>query len=55
MMDIIVIAFQSDSTRVSSFMLGNAGDNRPYRMVDVNEGHHSLSHQQNKAEKMDRA
>ncbi len=53
MMDIIVIAFQSDSTRVSSFMLGNAGDNRPYRMVDVNEGHHSLSHHQNKAEKMD--
>ena len=52
MMDIMVVAFQSDSTRISTFMLGNAGDNRPYRMVDVNEGHHSLSHHGNKEEKM---
>lgn len=53
MMDILVVAFQSDATRIGTFMLGNAGDNRPYRMVGVNEGHHSLSHHGNKAEKMD--
>jgi hypothetical protein len=53
MMDIMVIAFQSDATRISTFMLGNAGDNRPYRMVGVNEGHHSLSHHGNQQGKMD--
>jgi hypothetical protein len=52
MMDIMVVAFQSDATRISTFMLGNAGDNRPYRMVEVNEGHHSLSHHRNEERTM---
>jgi hypothetical protein len=33
-----------DSTRVSTLMLANEGSNRSYAMVDVKEGHHSLSH-----------
>lgn len=53
MMDVLVVAFQSDATRIGTFMLGNAGDNRPYRMVGVNEGHHSLSHHRNEEAKMD--
>jgi hypothetical protein len=47
MYDIMVLAFQSDVTRVSTFMLGNAGSNRSYKMVGVNEGHHQLSHHRN--------
>lgn len=42
--DLLVLAFQSDLTRVASFMVGNAGSNRAYKMIGVAEGHHSLSH-----------
>ncbi len=44
MSDMIVLAFQSDVTRVSSFMYGSAGSNRNYRFIGVPEGHHELSH-----------
>jgi hypothetical protein len=52
MFDIMTLAFQTDSTRVSTFMLANAGSNRTYPMVDVRSGHHSLSHHRNDAEKI---
>ncbi len=42
--DIIVLAFQTDTTRVASFMFANAGSNRSYRQIDVPDGHHDLSH-----------
>jgi len=44
MMDMMVLAFQTDSTRIITFMYTNAGDNRSYNNVGVNRGHHSLSH-----------
>ncbi len=44
MCDMIVLAFQSDLTRVATFMLANAGSNRSYNPIDVPDGHHSLSH-----------
>ena len=40
----IVLAFQTDTTRIASFMFANAGSNRDYRHIDVPEGHHGLSH-----------
>ena len=46
MCDMLVLAFQSDTTRVCTFMLANEGSNRSYRNVGVNDGHHSLSHHQ---------
>jgi len=52
MFDLLVLAFQTDCTRVSTFMLGNAGSNRAYRMVGVKEGWHSLSHHGGKEEKI---
>lgn len=44
MCDMLVLAFQADLTRISTFMLANDGSNRPYRMIDIPEGHHDLSH-----------
>ncbi|MEO2047357.1 MAG: DUF1552 domain-containing protein [Pirellulales bacterium] len=44
MSDMMVLAFQGDITRVSTFMFSNAGSNRNYRFIDVPEGHHELSH-----------
>ncbi|MCA9217575.1 MAG: DUF1552 domain-containing protein [Planctomycetales bacterium] len=53
MYDIMTLAFQTDSTRVSTFMLANAGSNRSYRMVGVDGGHHSLSHHRNDPNKIE--
>ncbi|MCU1238483.1 MAG: hypothetical protein JWP63_6450, partial [Candidatus Solibacter sp.] len=47
MMDLQVIAFQTDMTRVLTFMLGRAGSNRPYREIGISDGHHSITHHQN--------
>ena len=46
MMDMLVIAYQTDMTRVITFMLGRAGSNRPYRSIGVTDGHHSITHHQ---------
>jgi hypothetical protein len=42
--DLMVLAFQTDTTRVVTFPLANDGSNRPYKSIDVPEGHHDLSH-----------
>jgi hypothetical protein len=44
MCDMMVLAFQTDRTRISTFMFADAGSNRSYRHIGVGEGHHSLSH-----------
>lgn len=48
MFDLLVLALQTDSTRIATYMLANEGSNRSYPMVGVNDGHHHLSHHQNK-------
>jgi hypothetical protein len=50
MFDLLTIAFQTDSTRIATYMLANEGSNRSYPMVDVNDGHHHLSHHQKNEE-----
>lgn len=53
MMDMIAVAFQSDTTRVSTFMFGNAVSNVSFRFLEgVTAGHHDNSHHQNDAEKL---
>lgn len=47
MMDLQVMALQTDMTRVITFMLGRAGSNRPYRNIGISDGHHSITHHQN--------
>lgn len=44
MCDMVVLAFQTDSTRIATLMFANAGSNRPYRQIDIPDGHHSISH-----------
>jgi uncharacterized protein DUF1552 len=53
MLDLMVIAFQTDSTRISSFMFANdvSGKNFSGLIPGVKGGHHEFSHHQNKAEK----
>ncbi|WP_439621741.1 DUF1552 domain-containing protein [Gemmata sp.] len=49
--DLIALAFQTDVTRVVTFVLANEGSNKTYPMVGVPEAHHELSHHDNKPEK----
>lgn len=44
MLDLQVLAFQSDLTRVISFMISKEQSPRPYPQIGVPEAHHPLSH-----------
>jgi hypothetical protein len=44
MLDLQLLAFQSDLTRVVSFMIGKEQSARPYPQIGVPEAHHPLSH-----------
>ena len=44
MYDMLVLAFQTDATRIGTYMLGTGGSNRVFPEIGVNEGHHHLSH-----------
>ena len=50
MFDMMLLAFQTDSTRVATFMLANEGANRSFPELNIPEGHHYLSHHRGKAD-----
>ncbi len=52
MLDLMVLGFQTDATRVASFMFANDVSGRNFSFLDgVKGGHHELSHHENKEEK----
>jgi Protein of unknown function (DUF1552) len=52
--DLQLLAFQSDLTRVTTFMYGREQNGRPYPQIGVPEPHHPLTHHQNQPEKMEK-
>jgi hypothetical protein len=48
MFDMLHLAFQTDSTRVATFMLGGEGSDRTYPELGIADGHHFLTHHNNK-------
>jgi len=44
MLDLQLLAFQSDLTRIVTFMIGKEQSARPYPQIGVPEAHHPLSH-----------
>ena len=54
MFDLMVIAFQTDSTRVASFMMAREGSNQTYRSIGVPDAHHGISHHKGDQEKIDK-
>ncbi len=54
MYDMMVLAFQTDSTRVATFLLHNEGSNRPFPEIGIAEGHHYLTHHRGKEEMVDK-
>jgi hypothetical protein len=54
MMDLITLAFWSDSTRASTFMFGWAVSGKNFSFLPgVTQSHHELSHHENRQEKLD--
>jgi len=53
MFDLLTLAYQADITRVFTFMMAREISNRTYPQVNVVEGHHAVSHHQNRADKME--
>jgi hypothetical protein len=54
MMDLLALAYQTDLTRVSSFMLAREVSGRAYPEIGVSDSHHPLSHHQNEQAKLER-
>jgi hypothetical protein len=54
MLDMLVLAFQTDQTRISTCMFAQAGSNRSYAEIGVPDGHHDLSHHVGDAEKLEK-
>jgi Protein of unknown function (DUF1552) len=52
--DLQLLAYQSDITRVITFMYGREQSPRPYPQIGVPEPHHPVTHHQNDAEKMEK-
>jgi hypothetical protein len=52
MFDLLLLAFQTDMTRVSTFMLGREVSGRAYPEIGVPDSHHPVSHHQNDPEKL---
>ena len=54
MFDLLTLAYQTDVTRVFTFMMAREVSNRTYPQVGVPDGHHATSHHQNRAEKIEK-
>lgn len=48
MYDLLVLAFQTDTTRVATLQLSYDGSNRSFSEIGIAEGHHDLTHHQNR-------
>lgn len=54
MLDLIALAFWSESTRISTFMFGNAVSSKDFSFLPgVKGSHHEFSHHENKPEKLE--
>jgi len=47
MFDTMLLAFQTDSTRIASMLIAAEGSNRTFSEIGISEGHHNLSHHRN--------
>ena len=54
MMDLLALAYQTDLTRVSTFMLAREVSGRAYPEIGVPDSHHPLSHHQDEPAKLER-
>jgi len=54
MYDLMAMAYQTDTTRIATFLVAHDGSNRSFNNIDVPDGHHYLSHHRNDAAKIEK-
>ncbi len=54
MMDLNFLAFQTDTTRISTFMMGREAGTQVFPSIGINEGHHTLSHHKGKLDNLEK-
>lgn len=54
MLDLMALAFQTDTTRIVTLMFSNEGSERTFPFLEVRDGHHSLSHHGGAKEKLEK-
>lgn len=52
MFDLMTLAFQTDTTRIATFLLAHDGSNRSYPSIGVRDAHHRISHHGRDSEKL---
>jgi len=51
--DLMVLAFQTDTTRICTYIFADEGSNRSYKNLNIGEGHHELSHHGRNKDKLE--
>lgn len=51
--DLMVLAFQTDTTRICTYIFADEGSNRSYKNIGISEGHHELSHHGRNKDKLE--
>lgn len=54
MFDMLLLAFQTDSTRIATMIIASEGNNRSFPEIGIAEGHHNLSHHGNKPDPIEK-
>jgi len=54
MFSMMHLAFQTDSTRIATFLMANEGSNRAFGEIGIPEGHHYLSHHHGQQDMIDK-
>lgn len=52
MYEMMLLAFLTDSTRIATLMTAHDGDNRSHEEIGIPEGHHELTHHQNRQDRI---
>jgi hypothetical protein len=53
-LDMLLLAFQTDNTRIATFMFAGDGNNRDFAEIGVPEGHHYCTHHDRDQDKIDK-
>ncbi|MCY4593339.1 MAG: DUF1552 domain-containing protein [Bryobacterales bacterium] len=53
MFDLMALAFQTDMTRVATFMMGREGSNLTYPDIEVDRAHHGMTHHRGDPDKIE--
>lgn len=53
MYDLLIMALQTDSTRIASLLLAGDGTNRPFPQIGIPQGHHDLTHHRGSEESIE--